>query len=670
MGPWAAILRRVTGAEAPQAPRSRLASVRILLVGSPNVGKSAVFNALTGRYATVSNYPGTTVEVARARSRRLDGAEVVDTPGMYSLVPITGEERVARALLMEAHPWAVVHIIDAKNAARMLPLTLQMIEAHLPVIVALNMTDEADRAGVRIDATALERRLGVPVVPTTATSGAGIAQLIERIRTLPPERPARRIDYGPDVEQAITTVEALLTEEPPLGRRTTALILLQGDAEQRRKLLDQAGPEVMDVLGRTCWQLCIALRQTPLHQVAVAARAEAARVLEGIAHFPRQALRGGLRDRLSDALMNPWTALPVLAVVLYVGLYQFVGHFGAGVLVDFLETLFADYVNPWVDAAAGALIPWAAGRELVGGEFGVITLGLRYAVAIVLPVVGTFFLAFSILEDSGYLPRLAMMIDRVFKKIGLNGRAVIPMVLGLGCDTMATMVTRTLETRRERVIATLLLALAIPCSAQMGVILGLLVGHPAALVVWATIIVTIFLTAGLLAGLFLPGERPSFYMELPPLRLPRIGNVLTKTVSRMIWYFREVVPLFALASVAIWVGRLTGLFQATIALLEPPVRLLGLPDRAAVALLFGFFRRDYGVAGLYDLHRQGLLSGNQLAVSAVTLTLFLPCIAQFLIMIKERGWRLTLPVTAAIGLLAWSVGFALHSVLSVLGVRL
>jgi ferrous iron transport protein B len=263
-----------------------------------------------------------------------------------------------------------------------------------------------------------------------------------------------------------------------------------------------------------------------------------------------------------------------------------------------------------------------------------------------------------------------MMIDRLFKRIGLSGRAVIPMVLGLGCDTMATMVTRTLETRRERVIATLLLALAIPCSAQMGVILGLLAGHPAALAVWAGIIVTIFLGAGVLAGRFLPGERPSFYMELPPLRLPRIGNVVTKTFSRMIWYFREVVPLFALASVAIWLGRLTGLFQGAIALLEGPVRLLGLPDRSAVALLFGFFRRDYGVAGLYDLHREGLLSGNQLAVAAVTLTLFLPCVAQFLIMLKERGWRLTLPVTAAIGVLAWSVGFALHSALSALGVQL
>jgi len=217
MASLSSILRKVTGgADRPASPAPSVEG-RVLLVGGPNVGKSAVFNALTGRYATVSNYPGTTVEVARARSRRLGGAEVVDTPGMYGLVPITAEERVARALLMEGDCRAVVHVVDAKNLARMLPLTLQMIEARLPVVVALNMSDEARRAGVRIDARALEQRLGVPVVATTATTGEGIAELIHRISALPAERPQRRVDYGPDMERALATTEALLADSPPLG---------------------------------------------------------------------------------------------------------------------------------------------------------------------------------------------------------------------------------------------------------------------------------------------------------------------------------------------------------------------------------------------------------------------------------------------------------------------
>jgi len=260
-------------------------------------------------------------------------------------------------------------------------------------------------------------------------------------------------------------------------------------------------------------------------------------------------------------------------------------------------------------------------RELVGGEYGILTLGVRYAVAIVLPIVGTYFLAFSAIEDSGYLPRLAMLIDRVFKKIGLNGRAVIPMVLGFGCDTMATIVTRTLETRRERIISTLLLSLAIPCSAQLGVMLALLGPHPELAAVWVLVVLGVFLLVGYLAARLMPGERPTFYMELPPLRLPTLRNVLVKTYTRMEWYLREVIPLFIVASVLIWLGKVSGLFDLALAGLRPVMGYLGLPQEAAVAFLFGFFRRDYGAAGLYDL-RQALTPG-QLLVAITTMTLFI-----------------------------------------------
>jgi ferrous iron transport protein B len=260
-----------------------------------------------------------------------------------------------------------------------------------------------------------------------------------------------------------------------------------------------------------------------------------------------------------------------------------------------------------------------------------------------------------------------MLIDRVFKKIGLNGRAVIPMVLGFGCDTMATIVTRTLETRRERLLSTLLLSLAIPCSAQLGVMLGMLAGRPWLMVAWTLVVTGVFLLVGLLAAKLVPGERPTFYMELPPLRLPTLTNVLVKTYTRMEWYFREVFPTFVIASVIIWFGKLTGLFDVAVNILLPLVRGLGLPDESAVAFLFGFFRRDYGAAGLYDMREA--MSSLQILVATVTMTLFVPCVAQFAVTLKERGWKTALAIVAFIFPFAFLVGGLLHWLLVVLGVR-
>jgi ferrous iron transport protein B len=336
--------------------------------------------------------------------------------------------------------------------------------------------------------------------------------------------------------------------------------------------------------------------------------------------------------------------------------------------VNFLEQkIFGQYINPWVNSAVSTYIHWGWLQELLARDYGIITLGIRYAVAIVLPIVGTFFLVFSIIEDSGYLPRLAMLVDRVFKKIGLNGRAVIPMTLGFGCDTMATMVSRTLETKRERVIATLLLALAIPCSAQLGVILGLLSASPGALFVWIIFIALVFLLVGYLASRVLPGEKPGFYMEVPPMRLPKLSNVLVKTYTRIQWYLMEVMPIFILVSVLIWFGNMTGLFQLAIRAAEPVVKLMGLPPDAARAFIFGFFRRDYGAAGLYDLQKSGVLSPRQLVVAASTLTLFVPCVAQFVMMAKERWIKTAAAIAAFILPFSLAAGFLLNWVLLALG---
>ncbi|MDX2494481.1 MAG: nucleoside recognition domain-containing protein, partial [Desulfuromusa sp.] len=305
--------------------------------------------------------------------------------------------------------------------------------------------------------------------------------------------------------------------------------------------------------------------------------------------------------------------------------------------------------------------------ELVVGEYGLWTLGIRYAVALVLPIVGTFFLVFSLLEDTGYFPRLALLVDRLFKTIGLSGRAVIPIVLGFGCDTMATLVTRTLETKRERIIATMLLALAIPCSAQLGVILGLLSAAPDALFVWTVFLLLLFLFIGFLAAKVLPGENPVFYMEIPPLRFPQLRNVMVKTLTRMQSYFVEILPLFLFASVVLWAGKMTGTLENVINVFSPVVKAIGLPVEVTTAFVFGFFRRDFGAAGLYDLQTSGLLTVAQLTVAAVTLTLFVPCVAQFLVMIKERGIKVAMVIFVFVTVMAFSSGWVLNRFLLVTG---
>ncbi|KNF09194.1 ferrous iron transport protein B [Gottschalkia purinilytica] len=475
------------------------------------------------------------------------------------------------------------------------------------------------------------------------------------------------VNYEDTIENSINEITEALKGDYILSKRSIALLLLQEDEDVVNMVKDQEVNNfhsIRDIIKETKSQF-----EKPLSYVISIYRQNKVEELADSVVTKKETSNNSISNTLSKLTMNPITGIPILLLVVYFGLYKFVGVFGAGTVVDFLEAnIFEAYINPFVDKIVNGLIPWHWLQDLIANEYGIITLGFRYAIAIVLPIVGAFFLVFSIIEDSGYLPRLAMLVDRVFKKIGLNGRAVIPMVLGFGCDTMATMVSRTLETKRERVIATLLLALAIPCSAQLGVILALLSGNKIALLIWIIFMIFVFLFIGYLASKVIPGEKPSFYMEVPPLRMPRISNVLSKTYTRMQWYFIEIIPLFIFASVLIWIGNITGLFDMIVRGLEPVVGLLGLPKETSKIFLFGFFRRDYGAAGLFDLQKDSILNARNLVVSAATLTLFVPCVAQFAVMIKERGWKTAFIMGAFIIVVAFGSGYILNMILSTLGV--
>ena len=635
-------------------------AIPIILVGNPNVGKSALFGALTGHYATVSNYPGTTVEVTQGwLAGSAERRTVIDTPGLYSLTPLSDDERVTRDILLDRQPAAVVQVADAKNLRRSLLIAVELAETGIPFVLAVNMMDEAQARGIEVDAACLGERLGVPVVTTVATHKDGLAALVGALDLAQ----AGQIDlrYSAAIETAIAAVQALLPQATPRPRGAAIMVLAGADDLLDRLHVPAAEQNaIKQIRGQAAaaldYPLAVAISRQRIVFVD-AILADAVKVRPAVRPWS---------ERFGRWAVDPIIGWPVLAVVLY-AVYLFVGVLGAGTLVGLLENdLFGQFINPWLTSLVETFIPFPLAQSFLVGEFGLITMALTYSFAIVLPIVGTFFLAFSVLEDSGYLPRLAVMLDRSFRVMGLNGKAVLPMILGLGCDTMATMATRILDSRKERIQVTLLLALGVPCSAQLGVLLGMVGGIGFwAMLVWGGVVVATMLVVGWLAARVIPGKQSDFILELPPMRRPEWRNVVIKTLARMEWYLKEVVPIFVLGTALLFglnlVGALAWIQQALSPLV---VGWLGLPIEATDALLVGFLRRDYGAAGLFDLAQQGLLDPVQVVVSMVVITLFVPCIANFLMIVKEYGARIGLAVAATVFPLALLVGGLLNLVLS------
>lgn len=714
------------------SPRERQTLGRIALVGNPNVGKSVIFGALTGTYATVSNYPGTTVEVVMAAARFDPKVQVIDTPGVNSLTPHSEDERVTRDILLEGVD-LVVQVADAKNLARALVVSLQLAEAEIPFVLVLNMMDEAADHGIAIDVPALSAALGVPVIPTVAVSGHGLKALQKALGKA--RASGWRIAYPEAVEQAVSRIEASL-QGFAVGARWLALMCLAGDTSLRSWLASRLAPatiEAIETEHRRIQRELVALPAYQINRTRHRAAEQMARAVTGnantfterddstrrrwavtgwaalagctallagdlgllapLADFPVRAagwlpivaaLTAAWRRREMRAALGAWASRPfsgpaTLFVVLYL-MYRFVGVFAAGIAVDFIENVvFGGLVNPiataGVDrlalalggASTSTLIPLL--RDMLVGPYGLVTVALTYAFAIIFPIVTAFFLAFSVLEDSGYLPRLAIVVNRAFRAMGLNGKAVLPMVLGLGCDTMATLTARIMETRKERVLVTLLLALGIPCSAQLGVILGLFGALPAwAAVVWAGVVLAVLFCVGFLAAHVLPGHGSDLILEIPPIRRPQLRNVVVKTVGRLEWYLKEAVPIFVLGTFVLFVLDAAGLLRQLVHACEPAVvGILSLPPRAAEAFLVGFFRRDYGSAGIYTLFQEGLLSPVQAVVALVTITLFVPCVANFFVIIKEHGLKIALAMSAFIFPCAIAVGGVVNLALRSLG---
>ena len=639
----------------------------ILLVGNPNVGKSALFGALTGSYVTVSNYPGTTVEIARGNATVAGRKRaVIDTPGANSFLPTTDDERVTRDVLLERDGGPVIAVGDAKNLQRTSLLAVQLAEMEVPFVLALNMMDEAEHRGIAVDTAELGCALGVQVVPTVATRGIGVERLRRALSS--PKVGDIRIEYAAEIEHALVRLEPLL---PPttVSSRALGVMALAGDPALLDWLRERTPEGTVTRIeairagtqGSFREPLAYVINRTRLAIAeTIAARTSRRRADVGAA--------GKLTARLEAATTHPLWGLPVLALALFAA-YQFVGVFGAGTLVDGLESVvFGEWINPWAIALADRLVPFQWGRDLLVGEYGLVTMALTYSLALVFPIVGTFFNAFGVLEDSGYLPRLAVMVNRSMKSIGLNGKAVLPMILGLGCDTMATLTTRILETKKERLIVILLLALGVPCSAQLTVILAMLGSlSGVAVAIWFGVVLGVIFVVGRLASRMLPGRGSDFVLELPPLRLPRMRNILVKTLGRIEWYLKEAVPLFVLGTMILFVADRLRLLGALERAAEPVLTgVLGLPAETAQAFIIGFLRRDFGAAGLYHMAEAGRLDAIQVVVAVVVITLFIPCIAHFFMIVKERGWKTGAAIAGFIFPFALAVGASLNWILRAL----
>ncbi len=741
---------------------------KIVLVGNPNVGKSVIFRLLTGSYVLVSNFPGTTVEVSRGRMQ-LGGQtyEVVDTPGINSLIPQSEDERVACEILLRERPDLVVQVADAKNLRRTLLITSQLVEFDAPMVLVLNMIDEAEDRGIEIDSQGLSELFSIPVVETIAIFTKGRRRLLNAIQNARiPKNPLSALHSENSVIQesrrlappALLSLEwinegnreLLQTVAECQGSEFTKLKKWQDDyrasgkrhpakeiAELRNRLLntsvesykkkrqrrfiEESGGSkklwlgllllgillfvwnfVGGLLGtQTPFALALQtvenwidatfgsnfaggglLRSILLHknpdgsfEYGLIPEAVHLLILLAPIMIPLSVLLSrshAFANELGILSRRASTGLPILLGVMLL-LYEFVGYTGAQTLVGLLENvLFGEYVIPYLQA----LIPAGFFSEFLVGKYGLISMGLAYAIGIVLPVVGTFFIAFSLLEDSGYIPRLSILSDRLMRIMGLNGKAVLPMVLGFGCGTMATMATRILSSKRERLIAILLLALGIPCSAQLGVMLGIASGlSTAATLTIIGVVASQLILVGFLSSRLIHGKPSEFIFEIPPIRVPQLKNVWFKTWYRVQWYLKEAVPLFLIGTLVLFIFDNVRLFGRSLLVwlqtaLEPILEtMLNLPSQVAGIFLLGFLRRDYGAAGLYDMAREGLLTGQQVVVSMIVITLFVPCLASFLMIIKEQGLKRALAITGFIIPFAICVGALVSWILRLFNIQ-
>ena len=566
--------------------------MKILLMGNPNVGKSVIFSRLTGIEVISANYPGTTVEYTEGSMKLGEQmATLVDAPGVYSLDPTSRVEEVSREIFLKGAD-VVVNVIDATNLERNLNLTLQILEWGVPTVVALNLWDVATRKGIEIDVAALEKELGVHVVPTVAVSGQGIRDLVGAL------------------------AEA---KTPPI---------MQFDSS------DQRWARIGEIAART---------QKVMHR------------------------HPSLFDRLEDISIKPLTGIPIAMLVLYFS-FSLVIEAGDLLQVKITDPIFIAY-SQFISGAVESHISSPLLREILIGtspdllkSFGILTTGLYIPLGVVLPFLIPFYLVLGVLEDIGYLPRLSIILDAFMHRIGLHGAAILPCVLGMGCSVPAVLSVRILESPKQRYLAATLMTMAIPCASQTAMIFGMLAPYGLRYIfaVYLSLFTT-FAVTGFLLHKFIGGDSPEIFLEIPPYRMPDLISLLKKTFIRIREFLKEAVPYIALGMIVMNFFYLSGLMHLIGETMRPVVSgLLGLPSDAATALIIGFLRKDVGIGMFAPLG----MTPAQLVVASVFLAMYFPCVATFMVMLRELGVSGTLKSVALRLVAALLVGTALHFLLA------
>ena len=648
---------------------SKSKKLSLALAGNPNVGKSVVFQTLTGMYAEVSNYPGTTVDVT---SGSFGPFRVMDTPGVFSLSGFNDEERVTAEALKDCD--LILDVADSLRLERDLFLTLQLLALGKPIIVALNQMDQAERCGLKIDVPGLSSALNAPVFPVSAKTGQGIqalkSALLQKAGGCLQDNCGRDRENSPDShphqdrnnsagndpegDQAGGIGNDFHPDRKSGGSdRDRELCGGGSDRDRDRELCGGSGSDRnRDSCGGWDFQsACGDARPDPETERQPSPELFPCRERDWL-HLREQAdglscrfvgrksHRTPFSQRLGAALLNPLVGFPFLLLLLS-GLFLFIGKFLSQNVVAFTQDiLMKEYYYRAVYGLVSRLLdPDSLSGVLLIGEYGVLTMVPVYLLGLLLPLIIGFYLSLSLLEDSGLLPRAAVLCDRLFTRFGLNGKAVIPMLLGFGCVTMALITTRILGTKRERLIASVLLCIAVPCSAQFSIIMAVAtILPPRYFLLYGGTVLLLFLALGSLLNRFLPGVSGDLLLALPPLRLPSLKNVLQKTAMKSKRFLKDAGPMFLAGSLLISILFYTGGFAALHRFLLPLTQgLLGLPQETATLFLMSVIKRDLGAAYLYSMVTDGLLSFPQMTVALTVVTLFVPCFASVAILFKERG---------------------------------
>ncbi|MBF0408768.1 MAG: ferrous iron transporter B [Candidatus Riflebacteria bacterium] len=632
---------------------------RVVIVGNLNVGKTTIFSRLTGKEAQPANVPGSTVTLQSAQIESL-GITLYDTPGTYSVFSKNEDEVASRdALLMPQNRdyWlGILLVADAKNIKRSMALAMQYAEYGLPMLVVVNMIDEAASRGIQIEFNKLSEIMGVDVCTTVATEGIGLKDVWNCLSKM--RIPNKLITYSSNVEQFIELLEKLL-HRSSISLRIIAVLLLTGDHAVEEYIKREFGPgmlvQLMDLVEdfrrEGSEELFMALVNLYLNK--------SDQISQNILTVEPPSGSPFVRT-FGDWCMQPISGIPIALFVL-TAMFVFVGEFGAEFLVESInDHLFREWIIPFCNRILQPIpIPFI--RDLImDPHFGIIPTGVFLALGVVTPVMLCFYLAFGILEDSGYLSRLAVLLNRAFRRMGLNGKGVVPLVMGFSCVTMAILSTRVLDTKKEKNIASFLLFLSAPCAPLMAVMLTILekISFTATITVFGIILSQMYL-AGVLANLILPGPRASLLLEIPPMRIPKPFVILKSAFRKTYFFVREAVPLFVLASALMFViDRIGGLLVLERVLAPVTNNLLGLPSNSVQVFIKTIIRRESGAAELLNI--SGGYNHLQLVVCLLVMAFMIPCINATMVLYKERGAMPTVAICSTVILWAIVVGAVIN----------